>query len=146
VLTDTAAIDYVRDVTYRQAWLTIAGRYSGDQRSNATVSLSRSWPARTTAASCSIKAKGTELPTKRQYPCYDANDDFKKNDVGLIAGLQYKLNIGKKDLSAASLGLRANLGLADLDATCTPNAECNPDPNLYNGAHQPPGHLTVLQL
>ncbi|MCC7244210.1 MAG: PorT family protein [Saprospiraceae bacterium] len=54
--------------------------------------------------------------------------DLKKTDIGLTFGLQYALNFGKKDIGGI-LGLRANLGLKDLDNLysqyCTNTAFCN---------------------
>ncbi len=54
--------------------------------------------------------------------------DLKKTDFGLTFGLQYALNFGKKDIGGI-LGLRANLGLKDLDNLynqyCVNPAFCN---------------------
>ncbi|MCC6459706.1 MAG: outer membrane beta-barrel protein [Saprospiraceae bacterium] len=127
VFTDTSAIDYVRDVTYRQAWLVLAAIPEITLKRDGRLSiLAGPYYGRLLFN----KAKGTELPTGPNM-LFDANDDFKKNDVGLIAGLQYKLNFGKKDIGG-TLGLRANLGLANLDNLYT-KRPTNPDPNLYNG-------------
>ncbi len=123
---DTAVIDYVRDVTYKQTWLTIAAVPEINlKRDGRFTILAGPYYSRLLFN----KVSGEEKP-QNGNSIYDANNDFKKNDVGIIAGFQYKLNIGKKDLGG-TFGLRANLGLADLDALY--GRECN-DPAFCNGA------------
>jgi hypothetical protein len=56
---------------------------------------------------------GTSLPVS-DNKLYKANNDFKKTELGMVAGFQYKLNFGKKDLGGM-LGLRANIGLSNID-------------------------------
>ena len=75
------------------------------------------------------QTKGTELPGG-DNKLFNANNDFKKNDVGILAGLQYKLKLGKKDLGSI-LGLRVNLGLANLDNLYT--VRQGGSTSLYNG-------------
>ena len=60
---------------------------------------------------------------------FNPYNDFKKIDVGLTGGLQYKLNVGKKDLGGI-IGIRANLGLANIDNLY--DRDC-PTPSLCNG-------------
>jgi hypothetical protein len=59
---------------------------------------------------------------------FNSNNDLKKNDFGLMGGLQYKMNFGKKDLGG-KMGARFNLGLTDLDKLykrrCLNPALCN---------------------
>lgn len=71
------------------------------------------------------QAKGTVEP-EGENKLFEANEDLKKNDLGIILGLQYKLNFGKKDLGGI-LGFRYNLGLSNLDNLyCADNtAFCN---------------------
>ena len=124
VVTDSV-VNYARDVTYSQTWLTLAAIPEINlKRDGRLTILAGPYYSRLLFN----KAKGTEEPSG-DNKLFDANNDFKKNDVGIIAGLQFRLNFGKKDLGGA-LGLRANLGLADLDALY--NRECN-DPAFCNG-------------
>ncbi|TNE68454.1 MAG: PorT family protein, partial [Bacteroidetes bacterium] len=124
VITDSL-ISYVRDVTYRQTWLTLAAVPEINLvREGRLTMLAGPYYSRLLFN----KVSGTELPGG-DNKLFDANNDFKKNDVGIIAGFQYRWNFGKKDLGG-TLGLRANLGLADLDSLY--NRECN-DPAFCNG-------------
>lgn len=117
-------IYYVRDVTYNQTWLTLAAipEISLKRDGRLTI-LAGPYFSRLLFN----KANGEEKPGG-ENKLFDANNDFKKNDIGIIAGLQYRLNFGKKDLGGL-LGLRASLGLSDLDAlynrNCTNPAFCN---------------------
>jgi hypothetical protein len=56
--------------------------------------------------------KGIQKPEENKL--YKANNDFKKTEIGLIAGMQYKVNFKNKDVDGV-IGLRANLGLSDID-------------------------------
>jgi hypothetical protein len=67
------------------------------------------------------QAKGTVEPGG-ENKLFDANEDLKKNDLGITLGLQYKLNFGKKDLGGI-LGLRGNLGLSNLDNLYCANSD-----------------------
>ena len=75
----------------------------------------------------SNKLAGTTTPPSRNK-LFNSNTDLKKNDFGLVGGLQYRLNLGKKDLDG-KFGLRFNLGLSDLDGLykrrCDNPALCN---------------------
>ncbi|MFN5235601.1 MAG: hypothetical protein ACK5FV_00355, partial [Bacteroidota bacterium] len=115
-----------RDLNYRTAWF-IAGIYP-------ELSFGRD-------ARFSIMAgpyygrlmfgggKGTMLPDDDDYENRLVND-FKKSDLGLQGGFQYRMNFGKKDIGGI-LGIRANLGLSNLDNLyiryCSPGNEafCN---------------------
>ena len=59
---------------------------------------------------------------------FNSNNDLKKNDFGLLGGLQYKMNFGKKDLDG-KIGARFNFGIFDLDnlykRRCQNPALCN---------------------
>ncbi|MEQ1745818.1 MAG: DUF6265 family protein [Saprospiraceae bacterium] len=122
---DDSIINYVRDVNYHQVWLILAivpeinlkrdgrltilaGPYYGRMLYNGT--------------------SGTEKPASANK-LFDANNDFANNDFGLVAGLQYRFNVGKKGADSA-LGLRANLGLSNIDALY--NRHCD-DPAFCNG-------------
>lgn len=124
VITDTV-VDYVRDVTYTQAWFTVAAVPEINlKRDGRFTLLAGPYYSRLLFN----KASGEEKPGG-DNKLFDANNDFKKNDVGLIAGFQYRWNLGKKDLGG-TFGLRANLGLANLDALYS--RDCN-DPAFCNG-------------
>lgn len=120
------SIDYKRDVTYRQTWLIVAVAPEITFRRDGRLSvMAGPYYGRLLFN----RAKGTELPGG-DNKLFDANNDFKKNDVGIIAGLQCKLKMGKKDLGSI-LGLRANLGLANLDNLYT--VRQSGSSSLYNG-------------
>lgn len=123
VITDTL-VEYVRDVTYQQIWLTLAALPEINLKRDGRLSMiAGPYYGRLLFN----KTKGEEQPGG-DNKLFDANNDFKKNDIGIIFGLQYRWNLGKKDLGG-TLGLRASLGLADLDALynrdCTNPAFCN---------------------
>ncbi|MBK9336610.1 MAG: outer membrane beta-barrel protein [Lewinellaceae bacterium] len=122
---DDSIINYVRDVSYRQVWLTVAAVPEINlKRDGRLTILAGPYYSRLMFNGTS----GDEKPVS-ENKLFDANNDFKKNDIGLIAGFQYRLNLGKKDLGGA-FGLRANLGLSDLDALY--NRHCD-DPAFCNG-------------
>jgi len=122
---DDSIINYVRDVRYRQMWFTLAAVPEINlKRDGRLTILAGPYYSRLLFNGTS----GDEQPASENQ-LFDANNDFKKNDFGLIAGFQYRLNFGKKDLGGA-FGLRANLGLSDLDALY--NRHCN-DPAFCNG-------------
>ena len=120
------SIDYKRDVTYKQTWLIVAVAPEITFRRDGRLSL---MAGPYYGRLLFNRTKGTDLPGG-DNPKYDANEDFKKNDIGIIAGLQCKLNIGKKDLGSI-LGLRVNLGLANLDNLYT--VRQSGSSSLYNG-------------
>ena len=103
-------IPYVRDGTYGTIWLNIAAvpeiSFKRDGRFSVMVGPYM-------AVLLGSRMKGTFEPAG-ENKLFKANNDFKKTDIGVIAGFQYKLNFGKKDIGG-KLGLRANIGLADLD-------------------------------
>lgn len=101
---------FVRDVTYGQTWLQLAVVPEITFRREGRFSLIVGpYLGRLLFTS----AKGTVLPSG-DGKLFKANNDFKKTDIGVLAGFQYGMNFGKKDLGGL-LGLRANLGLANLD-------------------------------
>jgi hypothetical protein len=126
IIEGTDVTVYKRDLNYRTAWF-IAGIYP-------ELSFGRD-------ARFSIMAgpyygrlmfgggKGTFLPDDDDYETRLVND-FKKSDFGIQGGFQYRMNFGKKDIGGI-LGLRANLGLSNLDNLyiryCSPGNEafCN---------------------
>jgi hypothetical protein len=122
-ITDSV-INYVRDVAYKQVWFTLAAVPEINlKRDGRLTILAGPYYSRLLFNGTT----GDEKPAS-ENKLFDANNDFKKNDFGLITGIQYRFNIGKKDLGGA-FGLRANLGLSDLDALynrhCTDPAFCN---------------------
>lgn len=110
VVEDTSIITYQRDLTYNTAWLVI-GVYPeiSFRRDGRFSMMAGPYYGRLMFGG----GKGTALPRDND-PSNKVNNDFRKNDFGLQAGFQYKLNFGKKDIGGI-LGLRANLGLANLD-------------------------------
>lgn len=125
VIDDTMVIDYVRNVNYRQTWLTVAAVPEINlKRDGRFTLLAGPYFSRLLFN----KVSGEEKPGG-DNKLFDANNDFKKNDIGIIAGFQYRWNIGRSDLGG-TFGLRANLGLSDLDALY--NRDCN-DPAFCNG-------------
>jgi hypothetical protein len=110
VVDDTVFTEYKRDLTYNTAWLVVGVVPEISFGREARLSLMAGpYYGRLVGA----RGKGVDLPGN-ENKLFKANNDFKKNDFGLVAGFQYKLNFGKKDLGGI-LGLRANFGLANLD-------------------------------
>ncbi len=110
VLEDTSFTLYKRDLTYNTTWLVI-GVYPEVSfgRDSRFSMMAGPYYGRLVSA----RSKGLEEPGNENV-LFKANNDFKKNDLGLQVGAQYKLNFGKKDLGGI-LGLRFNLGMANLD-------------------------------
>ncbi len=110
VLEDTTITSYERDLTYNTAWL-VVGVYPeiSFRRDGRFSLLAGPYYARLIGA----RGKGIDKPGN-ENKLFKANNDFKSNDFGLQVGMQYKLNFGKKDLGGI-IGVRANLGLANLD-------------------------------
>ena len=127
---DTAPffIDYQRDVTYKQTWLVLAAVPEITLKRDGRLSLlAGPYYGRLLFN----QTKGTELPGG-DNKLFDANNDFKKNDVGILAGFQYRLNFSKKDMGG-KLGLRANLGLANIDNLYAARQSDGTNNSLYNG-------------
>ena len=127
---DTAPFEilYKRDVTYRQTWLVLAAVPEITLKRDGRLSLLAGlYYGRLLFNS----TKGTDLPGGDNI-LFDANNDFKKNDIGILAGFQYKLNFGKKDLGG-KLGLRANLGLSNIDNLYAARQSDGTNNSLYNG-------------
>lgn len=123
-------LDYVRNGTYGQTWLVVAF----------TPELNFSREGRLSVLAgpyygllIGNRLHGTEEPSG-ENKLFNANKDFKRSDIGLLAGLNYRLNFGKKDLGGI-LGIRANLGLANLDNLydrgCDNPAYCNGRVSLH---------------
>jgi hypothetical protein len=111
---DTTYTKYKRDLTYRTTWLSVGILPEiSFQRDGRFSMMAGPYYARQVSAGGKVGKK-----------------DLTKNDVGITMGLQYRLNIGKKDLGGI-LGLRWNMGLSNLDNLyklyCgdTPSALCN---------------------
>ncbi len=119
---DTAT--YVRGGTYKTTWLTIGFMPELTFRRDGRLSL---FAGPYLGLLVNSRLKGTQLPTTENR-LFKANNDFKKTDLGLAGGVQYKLNIGKKDLDGI-LGARFQLGLKNLDnlysRDCDNPAFCN---------------------
>lgn len=107
---DDSITEYKRDVNYHTAWL-IIGVYPeiSFSRDGGFSLMAGPYYGRLMFAG----GKGTVLPDN-ENKLFKANNDFRKNDFGLQAGAQFKLNFGKKDIGGM-MGVRANLGLVNLD-------------------------------
>lgn len=107
---DDSLVVYKRDGTYSTLWLTLAVApeitFKRDGRLSLLVGPYLGVLLRS-------NMNGTVEPAG-DNKLFEANNDFKKTDFGVLAGLQYKLNFGKKDIGG-KLGLRANIGFSDLD-------------------------------
>ncbi|GAB4487259.1 MAG: hypothetical protein OHK0019_02060 [Saprospiraceae bacterium] len=107
---DDSLVVYRRDGTYSTLWLTFAVApeitFKRDGRLSLLVGPYLGILLRS-------NMNGTVEPAGDDK-LFEANNDFKKTDFGVLAGLQYKLNFGKKDIGG-KLGLRANIGFSDLD-------------------------------
>jgi len=114
---------YVRSGTYHTTWLTIGFQPELTFRRGGRLSA---FAGPYLGVLLNSRLKGTQLPnTENQL--FNANNDFKKTDLGLVGGLQYKLNFGKKDLDGI-LGARFQMGLKNLD-----NLYSRGGSQFYNG-------------
>lgn len=116
---------YERDVTYNSIWLTLAVVPEITFRRDGRLSI---MAGPYLGVLVGNRAKGLVAPAGNDQ-LFDTNNDFKKTDIGLTGGLQYKLNFGKKDIGGI-LGIRANLGLSNIDNLYDRNC---PTPSLCNG-------------
>lgn len=101
---------YIRDGTYNTIWLNVAVAPEITFRREGRLSLI---VGPYLGLLLNSRMKGTVEP-QGENKLFNANNDFKKTDFGVIAGFQYKLNFSKKDIGG-KLGLRANVGLADIN-------------------------------
>lgn len=124
---DTAYTVYERDVTYGQTWLVLAVAPEITFQRDGNFSLI---VGPYLGRLLFTGTNGTVLPADTGNKLFKANNDFKKTDIGVIAGFQYKMNFGKKDVGGR-LGLRANLGISNLDNLYTTRGDG--DPAFYNG-------------
>ena len=117
-------VTYVRDGTYNTTWLTIGVQPELTFRRDGRLSV---FAGPYLGFLLVSRLKGIQQPDTENR-LFQANNDFKKSDLGLVAGLQYKLNFGKKDLGGI-LGARFHLGLKNLDnlysRDCANPALCN---------------------
>ncbi len=123
--TDTSIINYVRNVRYHQVWAILAAVPEVSFRREGKLSvMAGPYYGRLLFSG----AAGEELPAGENR-LFDANNDFKRNDIGLIAGVQYRFRPSEKKDLGSTLGLRINMGLADIDALysrhCRDRAFCN---------------------
>jgi hypothetical protein len=106
---DTTVTTYVRNLTYKTTWINIAFIPEITLRRDGRFSIiAGPYVGRL----LSSRGKGELKPIENKK--YNSNNDFKKTEIGLIGGIQYKLKTGKKDLDSV-IGIRANLGLSDID-------------------------------
>jgi len=122
------SLTYARDVTYQSIWLTLAVVPEITFSSEGRLSI---MAGPYLGILIGNKTKGTILPESPngKNKLFNPYNDFKKTDIGLTGGLQYKLNFGKKDLGGI-IGVRANLGLSNIDNLY--DRDC-PIPALCNG-------------
>jgi hypothetical protein len=117
---DTVFIPYRRDATYRSVWMQLAVLPEFFPVREGPLSfLLGPYIARRVA----LSAKGVVEPSE-ESDLFRVNEDLNKADMGLVGGVQYRF------LKRGSLlGLRANIGLRDLDNLydrgCTNSAACN---------------------
>ena len=102
--------NYQRDLTYNATWLTLAVMPEITFRRDGRLSL-MAGPYYSRLVG--LSGKGVKEPTEGNQ-IFRVINDFKKNDVGINLGFQYKLNFGKKDLGGL-IGLRASYGLSNID-------------------------------
>lgn len=103
-------IHYVRSVHYRQVWLTGAVIPEFRFRRNGRFSvLIGAYGARLLANG----TKGTDLPGN-ESKIFTANVDFKKSDLGLTGGFQYRF-AGTRKKRENMAGVRLNMGMSDID-------------------------------
>jgi hypothetical protein len=107
---DDSLIVYKRDGTYSTLWLTLAVAPEITLKRDGRLSL---LVGPYYGILLSSRLNGTAEP-QGDNQLFDSNNDLKKNDLGLLAGLQYKLNFGKKDIGG-KIGIRTNISLSDLD-------------------------------
>ncbi|MCW5922429.1 MAG: PorT family protein [Saprospiraceae bacterium] len=107
---DDSLIVYRRDGTYSTLWLTLAVAPEITFKRDGRLSL---LVGPYYGILLTSRLNGVVEP-QGENQLFESNNDFKKNDLGVLAGLQYKLNFGKKDIGG-KIGIRANLGLSDLD-------------------------------
>ena len=117
-------VTYIRKGTYNTTWLNVAVVPELKFKRDGRLSLLAGPYIGFLLGS---RLKGDLLPDT-ENKLFKANNDFKKLDLGLAFGLQYRLNFGKKDVGGI-IGLRGNLGLKDLDnlysRDCDNPAFCN---------------------
>jgi hypothetical protein len=118
---------YARDVTYQSIWLNLALVPEITFRRDGRLSI---MAGPYLGVLIGNKTKGTILPEGgAKNKLFNPYNDFKKVDIGLTGGFQYKLNFGKKDIGGI-FGIRANLGLSNIDNLY--DRDC-PTPSLCNG-------------
>ncbi|MFN0034712.1 MAG: DUF6265 family protein [Saprospiraceae bacterium] len=102
--------NYKRDLTYNSIWIVASVMPEITFRRDGRLSL---MAGPYYGRMVGLRGKGLQEP-KEENKLFKVNNDFKKNDFGIQAGFQYKLNFGKKDIGGI-LGLRATYGLSNLD-------------------------------
>lgn len=121
---DTVFIPYRRDATYRSVWMQLAVLPEFFPVREGPLSfLLGPYIARRVA----LSAKGVVEPAEGT-DLFRVNDDLNKADIGILGGVQYRFSRAGKDRGSL-LGIRANIGLKDLDNLydrgCTNSAACN---------------------
>lgn len=115
---------YRRDLSYRQAWFTAAflPELQFGRGGKVSIMAGPYWNRLMYTGYKGLNEPGDE------NKLYQASNDFAKSDIGVIGGIQFKVNFGKKDLDG-KLGLRANIGFKNIDNLydrgCSNPAFCN---------------------
>lgn len=121
---DTVTYAYNRAGTYRNTWLMAAFVPEISFKREGRLSVAAG-PYVGRLIGNNISGDITPKPDAKRF---EIIEDFNKQDFGIVAGFQYRYNIGKKDLGGI-FGLRAILGLTDLDNLydrgCDNPAFCN---------------------
>jgi Domain of unknown function (DUF6265) len=103
-------IEYKRDLTYHSIWIVAAVMPELTFGRDGRLSIMAGpYYGRLLA----LGGKGFHKPTDGDE-LFKVKNDWKKNDIGINLGFQYRLNFGKKDIGGL-LGLRASYGLSSLD-------------------------------
>lgn len=116
--------EYIRDGHYRTTWFNAAVYPEFTFRRDGKLSMI---VGPYYGRLVSSRVIGTSSP-EGGNKLFDSSKDLKKNDFGILAGLQFKQNFGKKDMDG-KLGVRFNMGITDLDnlyhRRCENPALCN---------------------
>ncbi|MFN0175202.1 MAG: DUF6265 family protein [Saprospiraceae bacterium] len=126
VETDTLPIYYKRNLSYNSFWLVASVMPELTFGRDGRLSLMAGpYYGRLVG----LYGTGVQEPREGNVE-YKVNKDFKKNDIGLNLGFQYRLNFGKKDLGGI-LGLRASYGFSNIDNLYV--RQCEDNPSQCNG-------------
>jgi len=122
---DTTLTNYLRDYTYNTTWVNLGFIPEITLKRDGKLSvIAGPYVGRL----ISSRGKGV-LEPKEKNLLFNANNDFKKTEIGIVAGLQCKFTTGKKAIKSV-IGLRSNFGMSDIDNLYTRYSD---NPALSNG-------------